>query len=121
MPALRDWDLKREYGVCSVRMKLFRAACQGIIAVQARKDFDASILANFHDKDSWDVSVAERSFIKALNGGCSSPSAAYGVIQGEKIVLTGFYVDKNGKIYKMTKTGDRNQEKRWDTVWRWKC
>ena len=85
------------------------AACQGIIAVQARKDFDASILANFHDKDSWDVSVAERSFIKALNGGCSSPSAAYGVIQGEKIVLTGFYVDKNGKIYKMTKTGDRNQ------------
>jgi len=49
--------------------------------------------------------VAERSFIKALNGGCSSPSAAYGVIQGEKIVLTGFYVDKNGKIYKMTKNG----------------
>jgi len=85
------------------------AACQGIIAVQARKGFDVSFLENFNDKDSWDVSVAERSFIKALNGGCSSPAAAYGVIREDKIVLTGFYVDKNNRIYKMTKTGDRNQ------------
>jgi len=72
----------------------------GNYSCTSTKDFDASILANFHDKDSWDVSVAERSFIKALNGGCSSPSAAYGVIQGEKIVLTGFYVDKTAKFIK---------------------
>ncbi|HHV29798.1 MAG TPA: hydroxymethylbilane synthase [Clostridium sp.] len=85
------------------------AACQGIIAVQARKGFDVSFLANFHDKDSWDISVAERSFIKALNGGCSSPAAAFGVIQEDKIILTGFHVDKSNRIYKLTKAGDRNQ------------
>ncbi|GAE90128.1 porphobilinogen deaminase [Acetivibrio straminisolvens JCM 21531] len=85
------------------------AACQGVVAVQARKGFDISFLANFHDNDSWDVSVAERSFIKALNGGCSSPSAAFGVIQDNQIILTGFYVDKNNRIFKMTKAGDRNQ------------
>lgn len=85
------------------------AACQGIIAVQARKGFDVSFLANFHDKDSWDISVAERSFIKALNGGCSSSAAAFGVIQEDKIILTGFHVDKSNRIYKLTKAGDRNQ------------
>ncbi|RXE58041.1 hydroxymethylbilane synthase [Acetivibrio mesophilus] len=85
------------------------AACQGIIAVQARKGFDVSFLANFHDKDSWDISVAERSFIKALNGGCSSPAAAFGVIQEDKIILTGFHVDKSNRIYKLTKAGNRNQ------------
>ncbi|HOM01599.1 MAG TPA: hydroxymethylbilane synthase [Acetivibrio sp.] len=85
------------------------AACQGIIAVQARKGFDVSFLANFHDKDSWDISVAERSFIRALNGGCSSPAAAFGVIKDNQIILTGFHVDKNNRIFKITKVGHRKQ------------
>jgi len=89
--------------------EILPAACQGIIAVQARKDFDASILKSFNDEESWDISVAERSFIKALNGGCSSPAAAYGKIQGDQIILTGFHVGKNNRPYRMTKAGDRKR------------
>ncbi|MDD7347235.1 MAG: hydroxymethylbilane synthase [Clostridiales bacterium] len=78
------------------------AACQGILAVQGRADFDEDILKSFDDKDSRAVAMAERSFVAALDGGCSSPVAAYGKIQGDQISLTGFYVDEKGR--ELTKT-----------------
>lgn len=89
--------------------EILPSACQGVIAVQARKGFDTSFLKHFNDKIAWDISIAERSFVRALNGGCSSPVAAYGEIWYEKIKLTGLYVDEYNNAYKKTVIGNRSE------------
>lgn len=71
--------------------ELLPAACQGILALQARADFDRGLLSGFADPDAWDLSLAERAFVRALDGGCSSPVAAHGVLENDSLVLTGLY------------------------------
>ncbi|WP_010249606.1 hydroxymethylbilane synthase [Acetivibrio cellulolyticus] len=78
--------------------EIMPAACQGIIAVQARKGEDTSYLRCFHSYASQVISEAERAFITALNGGCSSPVAAYAYLDKDILVLNGLYVDKENKI-----------------------
>lgn len=79
--------------------ELLPAACQGILAVQARTEFDRSLLSGFHDSGAFTVVQAERSFIKALDGGCSSPVAAYGRLEGGRIFLSGLYADETAGIF----------------------
>lgn len=81
------------------------AACQGILAVQARKDFDESLLREFNDEETKTIAMAERSFVTELDGGCSSPVAAFAEIQDENITLTGFYVDEFENQLTKTVTG----------------
>lgn len=81
------------------------AACQGILAVQARKDFDESLLRDFNDEETKTIAMAERSFVTELDGGCSSPIAAFAEIQDENITLTGFYVDEFENQLTKTVTG----------------
>lgn len=90
--------------------EILPAACQGVLVVQSRKDFDVSFLDDFNDKDTFDISMAERSFVRTLDGGCSSPVAAYGIIDGEDIVLTGLYVGSDQNEYTIkTKKANRNK------------
>ena len=51
------------------------------------------------------IALAERSFVRTLDGGCSSPVAAYAQIRGEELQLTGFYVDEKERTYRDTITG----------------
>ena len=81
------------------------AACQGILAVQARKDFDEILLRDFNDEETKTIAMAERSFVTELDGGCSSPVAAFAEIQDENITLTGFYVDEFENQLTKTVTG----------------
>lgn len=81
------------------------AACQGILAVQARKDFDERLLRDFNDEETKIIAMAERSFATELDGGCSSPVAAFAEIQDENITLTGFYVDEFENQLTKTVTG----------------
>lgn len=84
--------------------ELIPSACQGILAVQAREDFDTSCLKAFHDADAWDCAMAERAFIRALDGGCSSPVAAFAQLTDENTMkFTGLYVSEDYQIVK-TKT-----------------
>jgi len=78
--------------------EIMPAACQGIIAVQARKGEDVDYLKGFHCEKSKYVSDAERAFVAALDGGCSSPVAAYAQIQDGIIILNGLYVDEEKGI-----------------------
>lgn len=87
--------------------EIIPAACQAILVVQARLGFDTACLSLFHDADAYDASLAERSFVRTLDGGCSSPVAAYGTVTDKEITLTGFYVDKMGQDYKKTVVGSR--------------
>lgn len=75
--------------------EIIPAAGQGIIAVQGRKNENYDFLKGFEDKNSRYAAIAERSFIKALDGGCSSPVAAYCEVIKDTINLTGLYYDTN--------------------------
>lgn len=74
------------------------AACQGIIAVQARAGEDTSFLKGFHSEVSATLAAAERAFVATLDGGCSSPIAAYARVQGKQLLLEGMYADECGSI-----------------------
>ncbi len=73
------------------------AAGQGILAVQARKGEEVSFLACVNDKASETAAAAERSFVRAFGGGCSSPIAAYARVRGNELKLSGFYALDYGK------------------------
>lgn len=80
--------------------EMLPAAGQGILAVQGRKGEDYAFLEGFFAKESAWCAGAERSFVKAFNGGCSSPIAAYARINDEgKLILTGLYAREGSIAY----------------------
>lgn len=87
--------------------ELLPAACQGILAVQGRAGYAIPFLADFSDEEARLAALAERSFVRTLDGGCSSPVAAYAVIDGERITITGYYVDEEENQYIDTITGSK--------------
>lgn len=80
--------------------EMLPAAGQGILAVQGRVGEDYSYLDGFADKDASYAAVAERSFVRYLDGGCSSPVAAHAVITGNDMFLTGLYYSEEKKIFR---------------------
>lgn len=90
--------------------EMLPAAGQGILAVQGRAGEDYSYLDGFGDADAALAGRSERAFVRALDGGCTSPVAAYGVVQGGQIFLTGLYYDEETKRWaKSTLAGDVKQ------------
>ncbi len=87
--------------------EILPSACQGVLAVQGRKDFDRTIFTAFHDEETWITSIAERSFVRTLDGGCSSPVAAFAQIDGNQISIAGFFVDNDGNCFKDKITGPK--------------
>lgn len=45
--------------------------------------------------------MAERSFVRQLNGGCSSPVAAYGEIRNDGCVLRGLYYNEQTGCFRV--------------------
>jgi len=86
--------------------EMIPSASQGILAVQGRRGDDYAYLDAFHSRESEIVSKAERQFLKALDGGCSSPVAVYGQLQKCELLLTGMYVDSGGHIETGKISGD---------------
>ena len=78
--------------------EILPAAGQGILVVQTRKGMDTDCLRLVQDKESACCARAERAFVRALNGGCSSPVAAHTVVEGALLTLTGFYVSADERI-----------------------
>lgn len=77
--------------------EMLPAACQGVLALQARAEFDRSVLLGVCDEQAHKLALAERSFVRMLDGGCSSPVAAHAVKAGEEVTLTGLYVEEDGE------------------------
>ncbi|MBI5696075.1 MAG: hydroxymethylbilane synthase [Nitrospirae bacterium] len=78
---------------------------QGAIGIECRKDdefINRVLIEALQHQDTWDCVVAERAFLKRLEGGCQVPIAAYATIiregGGERLRLAGLV----GSI-----TGDR--------------
>ncbi|MBQ2160439.1 MAG: hydroxymethylbilane synthase, partial [Firmicutes bacterium] len=65
-----------------------------------------SFLKDFRSDETEIIAKTERSYVRALDGGCTSPVAAYAEISEGKITITGLDVNKEGKPFRMTITGD---------------
>lgn len=93
--------------------ELLPAAGQGILVIQARKELDCSFLSKVCDPETMIAAQAERAFVRKLDGGCSSPVAAYAEVHGEEVHLTGlYYKESTGEFFKESTTGkakDANQ------------
>ena len=78
--------------------EILPAAGQGLLVVQTRRGMDTQCLRLVQDEKTACCAKAERAFVRALDGGCSSPVAAHAVVEGEKLTLTGFYVSEDERI-----------------------
>jgi uroporphyrinogen III methyltransferase/synthase len=75
--------------------EMLSAPGQGIIAVTLRDAADFDFLSALDDAESRCAAEAERSFVRALDGNCAAPIAAYAVmeggLEGGRITLKGMY------------------------------
>lgn len=79
--------------------EMLPAAGQGIMAVQGRAGEDYSWLNEVRDRESECAVKAERSFVRALGGSCSSPIGAFAVVKGSELCLTGLYYHEDSSQY----------------------
>lgn len=78
--------------------EILPAAGQGIIAVQGRADADCSDVLAASDPDAAVCARAERAFVRWLDGGCTSPVAAYAQMESGRLTLTGLYVSEDETV-----------------------
>lgn len=79
--------------------EIIPAAGQGILAVQGRKDARWEWLDQINDRDARAAAEAERQFIRAVGGDCTSPCAAHARIHGSELKLTGLYYRDNSEDF----------------------
>lgn len=85
--------------------ELLPAAGQGILAVQCREDMDRSVFDCLRDEGAERCALAERAFVRALDGGCSSPIAAHARVEGDTITVAGLYADGADRVRKGSISG----------------
>ncbi len=66
---------------------------------------DRTVFDCLRDREAEICALAERAFVRALDGGCSSPIAAYARMVGDNITVTGMYVDGAERVRKGTASG----------------
>ncbi|MCD2491788.1 hydroxymethylbilane synthase [Lacrimispora sp. NSJ-141] len=86
------------------------AAGQAVLAVQGRSGEDYSYLDCINDEDAWQTAGAERSFVKKLNGGCSSPIAAYAEKKHGQLCLQGLFFDEETGRHSVGSIEGRSEE-----------
>lgn len=79
--------------------EMLPAAGQAILAVQGRQGQDYRSLSGFFDSEATVCAIAERAFVRKLDGGCSSPIAAFAEVSGEVLHLRGLYCEENSMDY----------------------
>ncbi|GIM27514.1 porphobilinogen deaminase [Clostridium polyendosporum] len=83
------------------------AVGQGALGIEILKDNEeGQILRGIDNIDVRHCVEAERSFMRALNGGCHSPIGAYGELHGDDIYLIGTF-QIGDKLVKKDITGNR--------------
>ncbi|MCI8549827.1 MAG: hydroxymethylbilane synthase [Lachnospiraceae bacterium] len=86
------------------------AAGQAVLAVQGRSGEDYSYLECIDCLESWQETAAERGFVRYLDGGCSSPVAAFAKREGDGLRLRGlYYEEKTGRFITGEMTGAKEE------------
>lgn len=77
--------------------EMIPAAGQGTLAIQGRGEAMRPFLEKINSRESEIMAEAERSFVRTLDGGCSSPVAACASVEKDTLVLRGLYYDEAEK------------------------
>lgn len=85
--------------------EILPAAGQGILAVQCRAGRDTGFLDCVRDREGTICALTERAFVRTLEGGCSSPVAAYATVAGDRICVEGLYVDGADRLFRGSAEG----------------
>jgi len=85
------------------------AACQGILALECRRDDDRvqQLVQPLHDYATGVAAKAERAFLSRLDGGCQVPMGCYAELRSEDVVtINGVICDPAGRpCFIATKVG----------------
>ncbi|GAW30423.1 hydroxymethylbilane synthase [Carboxydocella sp. JDF658] len=75
------------------------AVGQGSIGIEIRKNDEEikELLRPLNDRAAAKAILAERAFLRKLEGGCQIPIGAYGVLQGEELILQGVVASLDGR------------------------
>ena len=79
--------------------EIIPSAGQGIMAVQGRKEDYFPFMKEVDAPDSRAMALAERAFVRILDGGCSSPCAACAEAAAGRLYLRGLYYDEVSDRY----------------------
>lgn len=77
--------------------EMIPAAGQGTLAIQGRGEAMRAFLEKINSRESEIMAEAERSFVRTLDGGCSSPVAACASVEKDTLVLRGLYYNEAEK------------------------
>ncbi len=89
------------------------SAGQGILAIQGRLGESYSYLEGYSDESSGICARAERAFVRALGGDCTTPIAAYAQVDSDLIVLSAFYCEEDsGQIHRGCELGSKREPER---------
>lgn len=80
--------------------EMIPAAGQAILAVQGRAGEDYSFLSGYSDRESELCARAERAFVRALSGSCTTPAGAYATVAGSMLTLRAVFFDEGtGRLH----------------------
>ena len=83
------------------------AAGQGIIALETRDKDCGEYLQAIHDEDTWQMFLLERSFLKAIGGGCNEAAAVDVRMEGQEISVRARYAGDGVHMKEKSVTGTR--------------
>lgn len=89
-------DLISEYIEPSIVMP---AVSQGAVAIEMREDdeYIYNIIDAINHTETWKVVMAERTFLRVMEGGCQVPVACYSVVNGHQIKLDAMVASLDGR------------------------
>lgn len=87
--------------------QFFPAAGQGIIALETRQKDCEDCMQAIHDEDTWQMFLTERSFLRAIGGGCNEAAAVDVRMDGQKVSVRARYAGDGLHMKEKTVTGTR--------------
>ena len=79
--------------------EMIPAAGQGILAIQGRAGENYDYLNCVNDEKAAIEALTERAFVRTLDGGCSSPIAAFAQAEEDEVKLIGLYYNEDEANY----------------------
>lgn len=88
--------------------ELLPAVGQGALAVETRADDDRTrrLVAAVDDPLAHTCARAERTFLARLGAGCTTPAAAYCVVEGDELLLRAIVAGGDGGMLRETRRGE---------------
>lgn len=77
--------------------EILPAAGQGILTIQGRAGQEGDWLEGYSSEAAMAEALCERAFVRRLDGGCSSPIAAYAEMKDDSLWLRGLYVPEGSE------------------------